>query len=245
MRFMRFSKDSLSMRFSALVLVGALGLFGVLASPGEADAAKFVYTVKFNCQASIVEGAFSSLVENSIINIHNPNDETVRFNKKVVLGVRNTEYGQFKSSFKGKNISKKFGEELLPNDAIFVDCNEILRGFDFFFPYFFVTLETDEDLLFKFHVPFPFQFHAFLVEFDLLELVSLDGVVVIETARRRGKRRDVVVSVKYWKTFETLTRINPGFTGAGASIEVEHNIQPVVINGTFKLAPPPPPLELP
>ncbi len=50
MRFMRFSKDSLLVRFAALALVGALGLFGVIASPGEANAGKFVYSVKFNCQ---------------------------------------------------------------------------------------------------------------------------------------------------------------------------------------------------
>ena len=96
MRFMRFSKDSLLVRFAALALVGALGLFGVIASPGEANAGKFVYSVKFNCQLDpfgIFDdpefgtafgtewpdfgGVFNDLTENTIVNIHNPNDRTV------------------------------------------------------------------------------------------------------------------------------------------------------------------------
>ena len=113
MRFMRFSKDSLLVRFAALALVGALGLFGVIASPGEANAGKFVYSVKFNCQfkaATEIEfgSSFGSITENSVINIHNPNDRTVQFNKKVVLAVRNAEYGEFKNSFQGQNRFLRF-----------------------------------------------------------------------------------------------------------------------------------------
>ena len=89
-----------------------------------------------------------------------------------------------------------------------------------------------------FFAPFPFQFGNFVSDDE----ISLDGVVVIETARRRGKRRDVVVSVKYWKTFFFD---GTSASSAGASIDVENNIQPVLTSGKFKLGPPPTPLEFP
>ena len=183
---------------------------------------------------------FNELTENTVINIHNPNNNTVQFNKRVVLAVRNSQQDEFLNSFQGDNISQNFGVSLRANDAVFVDCLEIIGGFNFFVPYLNDDIGLEGALLF--HMPWPYEFFGLISvvhslaggEGFAISDFSLDGVVVIETKKRDNfRRREVSVSAKYWKTFFSAG-LEPGGESAGVSIHVENNIEPIVVSGKFE-----------
>ena len=86
---------------------------------------RFQYAVKFLCTANIpgTSQTTSSVlpgVYTTVINIHNPNDVTVRFRKKISLPGP----GQ---------VSNFIGAGLKPDESAKVDCEEITSKFGFTF----------------------------------------------------------------------------------------------------------------
>ncbi len=137
MRFMEWSKSNLPVRFAALALVGAfVASLGVVALPSEAQARRGnVWSVKFKCSLDTINtGSYeavtglpfvpangdSDFVVQTMVNIHNPTNETVRFNKKVVI------VEPQHSSGVSTSVSAKEGITLNANEAHSVDCEDIV-----------------------------------------------------------------------------------------------------------------------
>ena len=138
MRFMGFSKSYLPARFAALALVGAfVASLGVVALPSEAQAGskkkRNVWSVKYKCSISGIQSydpvlqddlpyfinAENAFVVQTTVNIHNPTDDTVRFNKKVVIV-------EPQHATSDTEVSDKFGITLSENEAHSVDCLDIV-----------------------------------------------------------------------------------------------------------------------
>ena len=141
MRFMEWSKSYFPVRFAALALVGAfVASLGVVALPSEAQARRGnVWSVKFKCSLSNINPYAGTglvidlpylgvLVDNdfvlqTIVNIHNPTNKEVRFNKKVVIvGPQHLK----STSFDPTEVSGKDGITLDANEAHSVDCEDIV-----------------------------------------------------------------------------------------------------------------------
>lgn len=93
MRFMGFSKSYLPVRFAALALVCAfVASLGVVALPSEAEAGRRnVWSAKFKCsdngsaadkiQLDTIFASDEFFIQ-TLVNIHNPTEGTVKFKKK-------------------------------------------------------------------------------------------------------------------------------------------------------------------
>ena len=135
MRFMGFSKSYLPARFAALALVGAfVASLGVVALPSEAQAGgkRNVWSVKYKCSIDginlykdklVIDLPYindsNEFVVQTTVNIHNPTDDTVRFNKKVVIV-------EPQHATSDTEVSDKFGITLSDNEAHSVDCEDIV-----------------------------------------------------------------------------------------------------------------------
>ena len=136
MRFMGFSKSYLPARFAALALVGAfVASLGVVALPSEAQAGKKkrnVWSVKYKCSIDGIDlykdklvidlpyiNDSNEFVVQTTVNIHNPSDNTRRFNKKVVIV-------EPQHATSDTEVSDKFGITLSDNEAHSVDCEDIV-----------------------------------------------------------------------------------------------------------------------
>ncbi|MFA5111439.1 MAG: hypothetical protein WC443_08550 [Desulfobaccales bacterium] len=80
----------------------------------------FQYAVKFLCTANIPGTSQTTTsvlpgVYQTVVNIHNPNDRTVRLRKKVTQP--------------GLGISQFIEDQLKPDEAARVDCDQIARDF--------------------------------------------------------------------------------------------------------------------
>jgi hypothetical protein len=92
---------------------------------------KFQYAAKFLCTPNIpfTSAATPSVLPGNyltVINIHNPNGETVRFRKKIALTF--PPGGQ-----KPGQVSNFIDHQLAPDEALSVDCERIKSGFGFTF----------------------------------------------------------------------------------------------------------------
>ena len=138
MRFMGFSKSYLPARFAALALVGAfVASLGVVVLPSEAQAGskkkRNVWSVKYKCSVdggSLYDpvlnndlpyfiGDLTDFVVQTTVNIHNPSDNTRRFNKKVVIVA--PQHGSETTEVSGKD-----GISLDGNEAHSIDCLDIV-----------------------------------------------------------------------------------------------------------------------
>ena len=132
MRFMGFSKSYLPARFAALALVGAfVTSLGVVALPSEAQAGKRnVWSVKYKCSVDSIFsydevinlpyiGFSNEFVVQTTVNIHNLTEDSVEFNKKVVI----VEPQHATSDTK---VSAKDGITLSDNEAHSIDCEDIV-----------------------------------------------------------------------------------------------------------------------
>ena len=138
MKFMGFSKSNLPVRFAALALVGAfVASLGVVALPSEAEARRAnVWSVKFKCSEDtddLIEldsnpFAVDDFFLQTIVNIHNPGDRTIRFNKKVVVALRQSDIDS--DNDPSDNVSALDGETLGPNEALALDCEDIRKVFN-------------------------------------------------------------------------------------------------------------------
>ena len=132
MRFMGFSKSYLPARFAALALVGAfVTSLGVVALPSEAQAGRRnVWSVKYKCSVDSIFlydevinlpyiGESNEFVVQTTVNIHNPTDDTVKFNKKVVIV-------EPQHANSNTDVSDKDGISLSGNEAHSIDCEDIV-----------------------------------------------------------------------------------------------------------------------
>lgn len=111
----------------ALVSLGSFFGSRALASPSSQQPTfGFMYTVKFTCVPEVgaselvgVEAPFLPGLYRTAINIHNPQPVAVRFTKKAVVA-RSEDIVP-----RGK-ISERRAEELGPDEALDVDCRDIL-----------------------------------------------------------------------------------------------------------------------
>ena len=139
MGFMGFSKSYLPVRFAALALVGAfVASLGVVALPSEAQARRSnVWSVEFKCADD--QGATNKIQLDSIfdaneffiqtlVNIHNPTERTVKFKKKVVVALR--QHLISGDDIPRKNVSKKVSETLGSNESLALDCEDIRKVFE-------------------------------------------------------------------------------------------------------------------
>jgi hypothetical protein len=95
--------------------------------PITSSTVEFHYAAKFLCTANIpfTSSAFPSVLPGdyrTVINIHNPNDQTVRFRKN--LAVTFPPGGQ-----KPGEVSNVVTHRLAPGEALSVNCNGIRGGF--------------------------------------------------------------------------------------------------------------------
>ena len=135
MRFMGFSKINLPVKFAALALVGAfVASLGVVALPSEAEAARRnVWSVKFKCSIDAQFG--TNLVRldttfdpgdffvQTIVNIHNPGDRTVKFKKKFVIMA--AQHVDILPSTGPVVSSQSSAIELTDNKGHAIDCKDI------------------------------------------------------------------------------------------------------------------------
>ena len=134
MRFMGFSKSNLPVRFATLALVGAfVASLGVVALPSEAEAQttrRNVWSVKFKCSTKAAGGTHlvelgesfgdSDFFVQTIVNIHNPSDRTVKFKKKfVIMAAQHVNEDPFVST-QSSTI------ELTDNNGHATDCEDII-----------------------------------------------------------------------------------------------------------------------
>ncbi len=132
MRFMGFSKSNFPARFAVLALVGAfVASLGVVALPSEAQARRGnVWSVKYKCSVDVINsyeevidlpyiGESNEFVVQTTVNIHNPTEGTVRFNKKVVIV-------EPQHANSNTEVSAKDGITLSANKAHSIDCLDIV-----------------------------------------------------------------------------------------------------------------------
>lgn len=108
-------RHALSMLFVCLVLAPC----ALAAQEPEAGPFRFQYAAKVLCTSNIpgTSQTTDSLLPGSyqtVVNIHNPNAETIRLRKKIATTL---------------GISKFVGGGLKPDEAGKVDCREIAQGF--------------------------------------------------------------------------------------------------------------------
>ena len=132
MRFMEWSKSNFPVRLAVLALVCAfVASLGVVGFPDEAQAGrKNVWSVKFKCSDEsddLVDliptlDTSENFFLQTIVNIHNPTEQTIQFNKKAVIALRQNQIpGDDPTDF----VSDKDGETLGPNEALALDCLDI------------------------------------------------------------------------------------------------------------------------
>ena len=133
MRFMGFSKSYLPVRFAALALVCAfVASLGIVTLPSEAQAARRgnVWSVKYKCSVDQIDpyvevidlpyiNQSNEFVVQTTVNIHNPTEGTVRFNKKVVIV-------EPQHANSNTEVSAKDGITLSANKAHTIDCEDIV-----------------------------------------------------------------------------------------------------------------------
>ena len=139
MKFMGFSKSYLPVRFAALALVGAfVASLGVVALPSEAEARRRnVWSVKFKCsdndngtdRVQLDNNPFSvdDFWIQTLVNIHNPTGDTVKFKKKVVVALR--QHLIDSDDDPSDNVSDRTLITLGPNEAHALDCEDIRSEF--------------------------------------------------------------------------------------------------------------------
>ena len=135
MRFMGFSKSYLPVRFAALALVCAfVASLGIVGFPSEAEAGRRnVWSVKYKCSIDGLDdydpvldddipfiNGTNEFVVQTTVNIHNPNDRSVEFKKKVVIiAPKHVNKASAKSSQSSAiTLSANLGEA--------IDCEDIV-----------------------------------------------------------------------------------------------------------------------
>ena len=209
MKFMGFSKGSWLARLALLTLVGLLiASLGILSWPAKGRVwahddddddddgrrTKLVWSVKFVCHLNLLGESIEGgplYTGNTVINVHNPTEKSVKLNKKVVYAIRESARSGL-GELEGRNIGLKHGEVLIPNDAFFVDCAEIANVL---FP--FLEMEMGDGSLedifgegFFLDIFFPFPF-------DGPNPIYFDGFLVIE-AKGTKHRLPLVVNAHHW-----------------------------------------------
>lgn len=85
--------------------------------------APYMYVAKFVCVGEVGPAGFAVQAGNyrTVVNIHNPNSIPVEFSKKAVIANRELQP-------RGR-ISEFFREQLLPDEALSVDCDDLTTNF--------------------------------------------------------------------------------------------------------------------